>query len=48
MNERERILKKRDACELGSPAYLMLTEVLLEIDGIKIHKETEEVCESCQ
>lgn len=48
MELKKRIEEKRKMFEVGSKEYLTLTEVLLELDGTRIHRETEEVCESCQ
>lgn len=45
---RERLLAKRATFAVGSQEYLTLTETLLELDEVKLHKEEDATCESCQ
>ena len=45
---KERMLSKRNLTAVGSPEYLTYTEILLELDGTKLHKEADAVCESCE
>lgn len=47
-NEIKRIEEKRGKMAVGSPEYLAYTDILLELSGVRLHKEEEAVCESCQ
>jgi hypothetical protein len=47
-NEIKRIEEKRGKTALGSPEYLMYTDILMELSGARLHREGEAVCESCQ
>lgn len=47
-NEIKRIEEKRGKTALGSPEYQTYTDILMELSGVKLHREGEAVCESCQ
>jgi hypothetical protein len=44
---KERMLLKRNNTAVGSPEYLTYTEILLELDGVSLHKEEDSVCDGC-